>query len=459
MSQNRRRRHRRHSPFLDRRWLRSAFLLKAVGFTVASIVLIGFIATTTLPDALVHSDPDLALTLSPNHSPALIAKAERLKARLFSGTLPIRSDGPDSTPEPWPDPRDELRRQIRQLALAAHAADPLNATAFRLLGELSGDVETTRRMMQGAVARRRRDYIAVFWLLNDAVQRADTSATIDYAEILIRTRPELAGFTTSVLAPLADDEGKRDSLLQWLARPSNASLRSTFLRYVPGRTSDIETPLAVMRSLRDRNLSLSTIEIKPYLDFLIAKGHLEVARTAWRELSQAGASASADTIVNGDFEADTSGLAFDWTIAQPRNATAEIRRRDDGQGRALQLRFNGGRAEIPKLQQTLFAAPGSYRFTFSTTGAIASQRGLRWRMSCLYGKRPRVFETDMLLGPEATWRTIAIDVTIPDEPDCRGQTLALIHDARSASEQLISGEFWFDDVRLIALPPPATAPD
>jgi hypothetical protein len=56
----------------------------------------------------------------------------------------------------------------------------------------------------------------------------------------------------------------------------------------------------------------------------------------------------------------------------------------------------------------------------------------------------------MLNGTGASWKDFEFSFTIPD--DCPAQYVSLIFDARSASEQFISGSAWFDDLEITPQP-------
>jgi hypothetical protein len=53
----------------------------------------------------------------------------------------------------------------------------------------------------------------------------------------------------------------------------------------------------------------------------------------------------------------------------------------------------------------------------------------------------------MILGSFAEWRSFEFPIAVPDS-GCSAQSLQLTLAARSASEQLISGEIWFDELSL-----------
>ncbi|HEX5958318.1 MAG TPA: hypothetical protein VFY92_06630, partial [Hyphomicrobiaceae bacterium] len=57
-------------------------------------------------------------------------------------------------------------------------------------------------------------------------------------------------------------------------------------------------------------------------------------------------------------------------------------------------------------------------------------------------------QSPMMLGTAPEWREITFAFTVPDR-DCRAQQLRLVLDARMASEQLVSGRVWIDDLRIV----------
>ena len=57
----------------------------------------------------------------------------------------------------------------------------------------------------------------------------------------------------------------------------------------------------------------------------------------------------------------------------------------------------------------------------------------------------------MMVGSAATWTPVEFKFVVP-EADCTAQQLRLFHDARTASEQLVTGKSFHDDVRIERLP-------
>jgi hypothetical protein len=59
----------------------------------------------------------------------------------------------------------------------------------------------------------------------------------------------------------------------------------------------------------------------------------------------------------------------------------------------------------------------------------------------------------LLSGEIPQWRGFSLTFTVPPE-GCRAQQIRLDLDARSASEKLVTGSMWFDDLALTRGPTP-----
>ena len=108
-------------------------------------------------------------------------------------------------------------------------------------------------------------------------------------------------------------------------------------------------------------------------------------------------------------------------------------------------------------------SPGSYRLTGKLKGETRGKRGLQWTIRCAGKGGPPLGEGPMFVGLALTWREFDLTFSVPDET-CRAQELRLSLAARSASEQLVSGSVWYDDLQITRQPagavasPPANAP-
>ena len=431
-------------------------------FAGVSLVLSWLVLTQSLPYALAPSHPETALALNSNNPVALIAKAESVHAQLLAATAAAGQTSPQesdllaantigSSPgagilrEPQEE-RDRLRKEVRRLAIRAIANDPLNPEPYRLLAETAANASDTRKLMQETLKRSRRHLAALLWLLNDRTYHKDFEAALDYANLLLRTNPEFTESAISYLAPIVEDPDGRSLLVQELAKAP--PWRKAFLDALPLYVKDPNAPLELMIALQERGAPPTNKELAPYLTFLINSNAVEAGYKAWLQFLPKEERDAPGLLTHPNFERDPTGLVFDWQIARGINAIAEILPLEDHTGRALHVRFGGGRAQFPEVSQVLRLAPGTYRLEGKFRGSITAKRGLRWQIRCLSGSHAVLGETDMIVGQAEEWRGFLVEAEVPETEDCRGQTLRLFHDSRTPSEQLISGEAWFSGLHL-----------
>jgi len=433
-------------------------------FSALSLLLFWLIATKSLPYALALNDPDLALRLNASNPAALIAKAERLRVQFLNlnqgsktgSRLPEASEDTIGKLPPAPQAgapesvdRRGLREEIRSLALRTLENDPLNATAYRLLGEIADTPDRARILMREAVRRSQREAIAQFWLLNDSFLRSDFKSALGHAEILLQTRPDLTLYVFSYLTLLADEPEGRRFLAARLAR--NPSWRQGFFDALPKNVRKMDTPLQLMVALKGTAKPLTNREIAPYLDVLIEKNLVDVAYNAWLQFLPQAEQDTIGLITHPSFEREPSGVAFDWMITPGTNASVEFAPLSPDAGHALHFNMGEGRIQFPVVRQFVLFSAGSYRIDGKLRGHITGKRGLRWQIRCAHGNQRILGETEQLLGRSEQWRNFAFSFDVPRTDECKGQMLRLYHDARSPSEEFVSGEVSFADLRLTRL--------
>lgn len=445
--------------------------MRALALFTLAVALSGLVTLTSLPAALVKISPDLALRLSPQHPDALLAKAEQVRTSLFALVLQdatsartgdttlkqptdtIASLPRASTASPNEEETRRLRDRLRDLATRVLLKRPRDAVALRMLGEIADTVEETRVKMREAVANSRRETIAVVWLLNDSIERRDTEAAVAYAHILLRTSPGLSGQVIRILASLAADENGRAAVAQKLSeRPE---WRRNFFEGVSRTISDPEIVQAILKAAHDTGAPASLNEVMPILDSMIIQGYLREAYSLWLSFLRDGELLKLGFLTNGDFEAEPSGAPFDWRLSKAENAIAEITAVGAVDGnRQLHISFLDGRVRFPEVRQVLLLGPGDYRIEGQIRGNIVAKRGIRWQLRCLRAREElTIAQTEMFTGQSAQWRQFSLAFGIKDIDQCHGFVLRLFHDARSASEMFISGEVWFDNLRILSAEP------
>jgi hypothetical protein len=125
--------------------------------------------------------------------------------------------------------------EIRELAERAIAQDPLNARAFRILGQISertSDEMQTQKLMQAAVRRSLLRSVADYWMMRKSFQDQNYSAALRYADTLVRTRPQALAHIMSLMGKMAELPEASDDLKMLLsttrrgARNFSATFRS-----------------------------------------------------------------------------------------------------------------------------------------------------------------------------------------------------------------------------------------
>ncbi len=102
------------------------------------------------------------------------------------------------------------------------------------------------------------------------------------------------------------------------------------------------------------------------------------------------------------------------------------------------------------MSQLLLLTPGSYRLKGKFKGETRGRRGLQWSIRCAGSGKAALGEGPMFVGVAPKWSDFDFTFTVPDA-GCRAQELRLVLAARSASEQLVSGAVWYDDLQISRL--------
>ncbi|RTL71318.1 MAG: hypothetical protein EKK41_10770 [Hyphomicrobiales bacterium] len=396
--------------------------------------------------ARIKSEPNSsAQSAQPEQPAAGDSNAERLRALagIAAKTLPGAAAGAD-TSQPMRSPEQEaLYQRVRE----ALRTDPLSAKGLRLLAQLSEGYEPKEEvanLMRMAVARNLHEAQALFWLMMTAANAGAFTDAITYADAVLRTQSRLSQQAIGVFARASDTpEGLAEVRRLVLANPP---WRQIFFSVFSRSVTDGRIPLQLLLDLKDTPYPPTSREIGDYMSVLLENRLFELAYYAWLQFLPPGQLAMVATPFNGSFEMKPSGLPFDWTLPKSAGVTTEIvARPGEPDKRALLVEFGIGRLDFAGVTQVLLLPSGPYRFSAAYQGQVTGRRGLVWQVTCFGGKE--LGRTQMILGTAAAWTPVEFAFTVP-ETDCPAQQVRLFHDARSASEQLVSGKSFHDDVRI-----------
>jgi hypothetical protein len=464
----------------------------AIGLSAVGVILAWLVISRSLVAYLAVNAPEAALWLQASDPGALLSLAEghidaaRIREPGKAADAPAASPPPPQKTEPSAKPGEPLRlwselakavtqareerdreevppsseapspssavramrERVRAWAEAALVNDPINARALRILGQLAqaaGEDGRAASYMQAAARRSIQESVAVDWLMRRNHLKKDHAAALYFADALLRTRSRAMERVLPVLASMAETPEARDELEKLLA--GNPPWRRPFLSALPSAVSDARIPLVLLLALRATPNPPTTADIRDYVALLAAHKFYELSYYTWLQFLPAEQLGSTGLLFNGSFEFPPSGLPFDWSLGKGAGATVDIVQRADQAGqRALYIELGPGRVEFGGVAQTLLLAPGSYRFNGRYRGEIVGRRGLIWRVACADAEGP-LAQSPMMVGLAAGWKDIAFSFTVPAS-GCRAQHLRLDLDARMASEQLVSGSVWYDELAI-----------
>jgi hypothetical protein len=270
--------------------------------------------------------------------------------------------------------------------------------------------------------------------------------------VFLRKRPQFMKHVVPALAQMAESPDPRAGAELKKVLLENPRWRASFFQHLPARVSDARTPLNLLLGLKPTGAPPTNEDVGAYLRMLIGHKFYELAYYTWLQFLSAEQLSSIGFLANDSFESAPSGLPFDWVISPGSGVTIDIAARaDEADKHALLLELGPGRVEFDGVTQLMLLAPGSYRLKGLLKGELRGARGLQWRISCAGSRQPPLGEAPMFVGVAPKWTEFDIAFTVPDK-DCRAQELRLDLAARSASEQLVSGSVWYDELQLSRVP-------
>ena len=341
----------------------------------------------------------------------------------------------------------------RAMAEAALRAHPLDADALSRLGQIldaSGDRASAAVFMAAAARQSLHDSIAVHWMMQKNLHERDFPAALQWADVLMRTRPDVIDDIAPQLAGIAQDAAARPFLIVLLA--TNPPWRLVFLARLCLALSDARTMLDILLDLEAASAPPSRAEVNVYLDFLLARGLAQFAYYAWLQLLPSDRLAGAGLLFNGDFSERPLGSPFDWRMTSGIGAISEIIAHPDQPALgALRISLGPGRVDLGDVAQIVLLAPGTYRLRGSANIQLTGRRGLQWRVACSDGVM--IGESLPVVDTGQDWARFDAIFHVP-VAQCPFQIVRLGLDPRRPSDTLISGNAFYAEMQIARDPAP-----
>ncbi|MEL6373399.1 MAG: hypothetical protein AAFR04_05475 [Pseudomonadota bacterium] len=360
--------------------------------------------------------------------------------------------------------RDALFASLRQAIYRAQRADPHNARAFRMLGQMAaeeGDVAAATRFMRAAVKRSKLQSVAVYHLLLRDLEQRRYDDVLEHADVLMRSSPRYRKVIVPILASLLPLPAVRKGLAARLGL--NPPWRWFVMLELSRNPRQPQALVSLLLEMKETPAPPTRRELAYTLNLLMGRKVYEPAYYAWLQFLPSTKLQTLGGMFNGGFEDEPDGGPFDWQLPRrPRGVTVDLATAPQRPGQALRLRFDNRRVTMTGVRQRTLLPPGRYMLSADYFGKVVGPRGLTWSMLCEGQHKPRA-TSRMVIGVTRTWSTLEFAFEVPEgtaqAPNpCRVQRFTLQHASRTRAERLVSGEIWFDNVKIERQPPARKAP-
>lgn len=343
--------------------------------------------------------------------------------------------------------------------LRAVELDPRNGTYWIDLAtarELEGDLEGAAAAIGRGRAAEPRTPALLWHAANFEIRRGSLEPALDILRVLMENAPE---YTPRVL-PLFSRVTEPQVLVGQVV-PATRRAMSAAVEFMRRENHLSAAPVAWERMLKMDDPPLD--QVRPFLDWLIARGETRLAHRAWLEAAQRGwipvpAESAADPLYNADFRHPLEDFGFDWRVLPNPDASVWLEGRGPQPGmNSLCVQFSEeARATYAHVQHYIPVRPGHY---YALQASMRSER-----LASRTGAYLQILDpfsggagarTDAITGTGG-WRDVVISVE--SGPETQLLRLDLVRPAPPVAEEAASGMVCIAGLRWAELGPAKAAP-
>lgn len=314
------------------------------------------------------------------------------------------------------------------------------AAAYQVLGNESAQGEAIHRAIKVDPTTP-----SVLWEAgNYYLVRNDVGEALNTFRVILEQDPD---FNADQILELSWRATRDVELLLNRLVPRNPSLHIRLINVLM-RDDQRAAARVVWRRIVSLQQPITAKSAMPYLDHLIEKQDLDVARSVWHDLPALSPDSGIQpvlAIANGGFERSPLGGGFEWRFRDIPHVKLDFDRTDFHEGaRSLVVEFDGEPVPEAGISQYVLVEPGStYEFSaYTKMDTLLSASGPRLRFTDAYTGVP-VATTDDFLGSSSWRRTM---LTVNTGSASRLLKLSIVRDP---AFQRIQGKFWIDDLQMV----------
>ena len=401
--------------------------------------------------------PTFALRLKWNDAPTLISRAETVlffqpktvsaASAVTADTLPQQADVEANT-KIKPQDTIESRQSVQRWVETALLAEPLNARALRLFGQLQTS-ESIEKYMKAAYQRSKHEALATLWLAEKALSQHDPKMALDYFNVFLTTKRNLLPQVAPVLAAMLENVDSSEEVKKFVA--NNPPWLDTFLAVLPQVSKDVRTPLELYESLQSAKVPVRPAIINQYSRYLFGKKFYDLSYAAWLQLLPDEELAKVKFLFNGDFSFPLSGALFNWNAENVGDASVAIETvTGDVNGNLLKINYGSDRESSLSLFQYVKIPPGKYSFVGQSKSDLSASGLVNWRVRCVPDGPNLLGQSNTLGGTSPEWTKFKFEISVPDQ-GCELQLVQLFPDPHSHSGSFSGGTFALRNLDVLPL--------